>query len=191
VSCRCGQRDRPTDDRALRLWGATLLAETAARQGRADEAEAAFRAAMSVDAGDRYLRAAYCDFLLDRGQAARVIELTAGLAHDDNLLLRRALALQRLVSGSDSPATTVGGRTAWQRELRESVDLLRERHAAARARGERTHLREEARFTLALLRDAATALQLARENWAIQKEPADARILQEAATAAGDARVRS
>ena len=48
------------------------------------------------------------------------------------------------------------------------------------ARGERVHLREEARFRLRLLDDAQAALPLAEENWQIQKEPADSRLLDEA-----------
>jgi hypothetical protein len=53
-------------------------------------------------------------------------------------------------------------------------------------RGDRVHLREEARFELHLRHDPSKALRLAKENWAVQKEPADARILLEAAIAAGD-----
>jgi hypothetical protein len=48
------------------------------------------------------------------------------------------------------------------------------------------HLREEARFTLHLLKTPQAALTLARENWQVQKEPADLRILLEAALAAAD-----
>ena len=46
------------------------------------------------------------------------------------------------------------------------------------------HLREEARFTLHLLDQPGEALELARRNWATQREPADARVLLEAALAA-------
>jgi hypothetical protein len=62
---------------------------------------------------------------------------------------------------------------------------LQERFAAARLRGDSVHRREEARFVLHLLGDAPAALALARENWAVQREPSDARILLEAAAAAG------
>jgi hypothetical protein len=49
------------------------------------------------------------------------------------------------------------------------------------------HLREEARFALHLLNAPAAALKLAQENWQVQKEPADVRVLLESALAAGDA----
>ena len=50
----------------------------------------------------------------------------------------------------------------------------------------RLHLRDEARFTLHLLDAPERAVELAKENWRVQKEPADVRILLEAALAAND-----
>jgi len=52
------------------------------------------------------------------------------------------------------------------------------------------HKREEARYRLTIENDAAGALRLARENWQVQREPADLRILSEAAAAAGDAEMQ-
>jgi len=46
------------------------------------------------------------------------------------------------------------------------------------------HPGEEARFTLHLLDQAEAALTLAQENWAIEREPIDARLLLEASLAA-------
>ena len=67
------------------------------------------------------------------------------------------------------------------------VDELAERHRrAARLRGDTSHRKEEARAVLALRQDAARALPLARDNWAEQREPADARVLLEVALAARD-----
>ena len=68
--------------------------------------------------------------------------------------------------------------------LGEHLALLQDRFDAARRRGDSVHLREEARFTLHLLDRPGEALELARRNWATQREPADARILLEAALAA-------
>ena len=64
--------------------------------------------------------------------------------------------------------------------------MLADRYTAARARGDTTHRAEEARFELRLRKDAATAVGLARENYAVQREPRDARVLLEAALAAKD-----
>ena len=51
-------------------------------------------------------------------------------------------------------------------------------------RGDTVHQREQARFALFLQQDIAAAVQLAQQNWAIQKEVPDMRIVLEAALAA-------
>jgi hypothetical protein len=61
---------------------------------------------------------------------------------------------------------------------------LSARFDAARARGDRTHEKEESRYALALRGDAPRALKLAVANHELQREPADARVLLEAALAA-------
>ena len=119
---------------------------------------------------DPYTLGAHADFLLDRGQPQEVIQRLKGQERNDALLLRLA----------EAQAAT-GDRAATQR----SVQTLRARFEAGRERGDSVHLREEARFTLRLLKRPKLALQLAQENWAVQKEPADARIYLEAAKAAG------
>jgi hypothetical protein len=50
-------------------------------------------------------------------------------------------------------------------------------------RGDTTHQAEEARFHLGLRKNAKEALRLAVENYGVQKEPRDARIVLEAALA--------
>jgi tetratricopeptide (TPR) repeat protein len=177
----------PADDATTRLWALTLIAEIATRSGRPELAIRNFQAGLADVPGDRYLRASYCDFLLDQGQAEAVLALSADLQRDDNLLLRRVLALQSLAASVPS-----GGRhNSYASQLRAELAVLRDRHAEAQLRGDRTHLREAARMTLHLLRDPATALTLARENWNAQKEPADARILLEAALATRDTAARA
>ena len=61
------------------------------------------------------------------------------------------------------------------------------RFDAAERRGDTTHEKEQSRFVLALQGDPARALTLAQRNFAVQREPADARILLEAAIAAKQA----
>ncbi len=62
--------------------------------------------------------------------------------------------------------------------------MMTDRYAAARARGDTTHRAEEARFELRVRGNSAGALQLAQLNYAVQREPRDARVLLEAALAA-------
>jgi predicted Zn-dependent protease len=161
----------PNAQPGLQSWVLTSLAEMAARAGMVREAEAHFGAALALDAADNYLLAAYADFLLDFDRSQEVVALLRDKTRADPLLLRYALALQAQNS----------------KELPAQVEQLRDRFEASRLRGDRVHLREEARFTLHLLNAPQAALTLAQENWQVQKEPADVRILLEAALAADDA----
>jgi tetratricopeptide (TPR) repeat protein len=156
----------------LKVWALTLLAEMAQRRGDGATAEARFRLALELDPRDSYLQGAYADLLLEQGRSADVLVLLRGQDRIDALLLRRALALQQL-----------GQRNAMQADVKE----LAARFDAAAQRGDTVHQREQARFELLLRGDAATALALARKNWAVQKETADIRIYLQAALQARDA----
>jgi tetratricopeptide (TPR) repeat protein len=154
---------------ALRAWALTALGEMAQRLGRTRAAEAHLREAFALDPDDQYLLGVYADFLLDQGRPREAAALVQPHVRNDGLLLRHAEALAALRDGTADAA----------------IAALRARFDAARRRGERVHLRDEARFALRLGNAAAEALALARENWSVQKEPADLRVLAEAALAAG------
>ncbi|HKU86758.1 MAG TPA: tetratricopeptide repeat protein [Casimicrobiaceae bacterium] len=160
---------RASDDAAVREWALTIAAEIAARRGHYARAEAHFRSALALDPRDAYLKAAYADFLLDRGRAREVVTLLRDDTRNDGLLLRLALAEARLPDARPSYE-------AHRADLAARFD-------AARQRGDSLHRREEARFRLDLLDDSETALALARANWLVQREPADLRILLDAARA--------
>ncbi|QJE00742.1 hypothetical protein HH212_12505 [Massilia forsythiae] len=153
------------------VWVDTQLAEMAARSGDDARAEAHFRQAMKADEPDSYLLGAYADFLLDHDRAPEVVRLLKDKTRVDALLLRYALALQ----ATGAP------------EAKEATDALRARFDAAMLRRDTVHQREQARFELALRRDPAAAVRLAKANWQVQKEPADLRILADCALASGDA----
>jgi tetratricopeptide (TPR) repeat protein len=156
----------------VRGWALTLAAELAVRRGDFSAAELHFRAALALDPRDAYLKGAYGDFLLDRDRPREVPPLLHDDTRNDVLLLRLALAEQRLP----------GQREAF---VARRADLAA-RFEAAHRRGDSMHRREEARFRLVIENDVQAALALARDNWAVQREPADLRILVEAARAAGD-----
>lgn len=164
------QARHPLDDPSIRIWVATELAEMAARAGDDVQAEAHFRQALALGDPDGYLAGAYADFLLDHGRAPEVVRMLKDRTRVDPLLLRYALALQ----ATGSP------------EARTQIDVLRDRFDAAMLRGDSVHRREQARFELALRNNPKAAVSLAKANWAVQKEPADLRILAEAAAASGD-----
>lgn len=157
-------------DPAIRSWVETLLAEMAERAGFDAEAEAYYKGALAEGQADSYLLGAWSDFLLDHGRAAEVVSLLKDKTRIDALLLRYALALKAV----GSP------------EAAQQTAALKNRFDAAMLRGDTVHQREQARFELALRGDPATAVKLALRNWAVQKEPADLRILVETAAASGD-----
>jgi Tfp pilus assembly protein PilF len=161
-------RVRPAENRQVRLWALTVLAETDARLGDSQAAERHFRQALSLGLRDSYLLGAYADFLLDTDRPSEVRALLQDEARIDPLLLRLALAEQAM-----------GAPT-----LQSHIADLSERFAANRRRGDTSHQREEARFALSLSKDAQEALRLAQANWVQQREPWDARVLLAAALAA-------
>ena len=146
-----------------------ILADIAEGIGRTEDADRHFTEAAAIGAPDVPLLAAMADDLLDRNRPADVVKLLDGKGEADVLVLRRAIAAKRM----RDPL------------LAQWSAMLNERFAAATAGRVRTHLREEARFRLEVEGDSAAALRLAIENWAIQKEIADARLLLECAIAAG------
>ena len=157
-------------DEGHRLWLNTRMGEVAAWQGLPDLAQRHYRQALALDIDDGYLLAAWSDFLLDQGRAAEVVQLLAKWEASDGLLLRLAEAETQL----KLPTAAA------------HVQALDDRFAAAKLRGDTTHRAEEARYQLRLRKNARQATLLATENYRVQKEPRDARIVLEAAWDAQD-----
>jgi tetratricopeptide (TPR) repeat protein len=162
-----------TDDARLpaevRSWMRGQLGEMSARLGADTLAEQHFKAALRADPDDLYIKGEYADLLLRQHRAQETIVLLQNNEAQDALLLRLAIV---------ETATNTGHRWA---------DMYDARYEAARRDGDNTHLREQARFALEVRGDAGEALTLARQNWQIQREPADVRIYMRAAKAARNA----
>ena len=157
-------------DPALRGWALTALAELAIQRGDYEHAEDHLRAALAADDDDAYARAALADVLMWTQRAADASSLLAGREQIDSLLVRRAIA-EHAARGPEAAML---------------VRAMHDRIAAAAERGDRVHLREEARFALEVDGDARRALAIARDDWQVQKELADARLLAACAAAAHD-----
>lgn len=159
----------PAAPRNEKSWVLNRLAESAQRLGLAREADAYYRQALALGIEDQYLLATYAEFLLDQNRPAEVVTLLQAHIQNDVLLLRLALAEKAL-----------GLRSAARHQ-----NMLADRFAANRQRGDKLHLADEAIYYLQFTNDPATGLKLALENWAqLQREPSDARLLLEAALAA-------
>ncbi len=164
----------PRTQDAMRRFAYAVLADISLSLGDAADAAQFFTAATNGGHADVSVLAAQADSLLDRNDPKAAQDLLDGKGDADVLLLRQAIAARRL---GDSRLAE------WSAILTERFDA-----AAAAAGNARVHLREEARFRLEVEGDAAKALELAQANWQVQREPADVRLLLEAALAAGDAR---
>jgi tetratricopeptide (TPR) repeat protein len=136
------------------------------------EAEEFFKRALELEPRDAYLKGSYADLLLDGGRYPEAAALLKDESRADGLLLRLALAESKLES---RPAS-----------LGQHIKTLQALFEAGHLRGDFVHQREEAWFALRLLGKPREALRLAQENWRVQHEPADARILLESALAAPD-----
>lgn len=157
-------------DPSIQVWVLTLLAEMANRLADVKAAEQYFKQAIKVEEPDSYLLGAYSDFLLDQKRPQEVIALLSTKTRIDALLLRYAEALQATQSA----------------EAATQIEALKQRFSAAMLRGDTVHQREQSRFELRLMQNPAKALQIAKLNWVVQKEPADVLVYLEAATAAKD-----
>ena len=149
-------------------WVQGLLAESFERLGEWASAEEHYRKALTLTPDDNFLLVAYADYLLDRDRPREVLSLLADHTQSDTAFLRLALA-QAALKTPDAP------RYVW---------IMAARFEALRQRGSYYFGREQARFALQLQHDPQVALALAEQNWNVQHEPWDARVLLEAALAA-------
>jgi Flp pilus assembly protein TadD len=158
------QQSKPKDQ-ALLVWALTGYGELLQRLGRLQESEKAFIKARAIAPGDAYLLTAYCDLLLLLKKYNEVIRLTLHQTPNDNVLLRKALALKAINFSELSMATA---------PLKQGFD-------AARLRNTPVHQREEALYYLELEQDQTKALAAAAANFSKQKEPLDALLYLKAA----------
>lgn len=158
-------------DAGQRSWLLSLLAENHERAGR--DADAASAYARSLAAGhDLYTAIAYSDLLLRTGRGAQALQILAPLPDTDAVLLRRAAAWKRQ------------GDARWT----SARQLLQTRVDELTRRGDDPvlHGRELALAALWLDSDAPRALQLARDNLRLQREPLDWWAALQSARLAGD-----
>ena len=157
----------PSSPAEERLWALTVEGEVAARLGRNHDAEDAFIRARKIEPDDSYLLGAYADLLLDEGRLRQVTGLLTNSTRIEVLLLRLNEAEARLGEPSS-----------------KHISALAQSFETSRRRGDIIHQREQARFELHVLHQPVSALATAIANWKVQREPADAAILMEAALAA-------
>ncbi|AVQ85260.1 MULTISPECIES: hypothetical protein [unclassified Variovorax] len=166
---------RDADKAGTRQWLLTSVAEVEELAGRQAEADAAYRKAVAAQRSG-YLLLAYSDYLQRAGRHAEIPRLLANEARSDAVLLRLAIA----------------GAAARDKRAQAEADELRQRFEAAALRPGTTalHAREEAMFALDVQNDPKRALELARLNLRLQREPIDFLVFARAASAANDTTAR-
>ena len=145
-----------------------LLADTAVRLSRNAAADRHFRAALQWTPGDNFTLADYADFLLDQHEPKAVERLLAGYESSDTSMLRIVFA----------------ERTLHEARANRDAAEMQARFAAMDQRGSRLYQREHAEFVLYVQHEPKRALQLAEQNWTVQRSPKDMRVLLESALAA-------
>ncbi|GER18464.1 hypothetical protein [Variovorax boronicumulans] len=158
-----------------RQWLLTSVAEVEELAGRSAQADAAYRKAVAAQSSG-YLLLAYSDYLQRVGRHAEIPSLLAREARSDAVLLRLAIA----------------GAAARDKGAKAEADELRQRFEASALRPGTTalHAREEAMFALDVQNDPKRALELARLNVKLQREPIDLLVFARAAAAANDSAAR-
>jgi len=156
-----------------RLFALSVASDLAERLGNADTAEQFYQEMQVLDPDSVYSRTAYSDFLIAQDRLDEARDIIGDAPYTEGLLLLRVLA-----ANADDDAAAKSA--AQELSIRMAVD---------RAEQDYSHAREYARFALDHLQDADLALEMARENWRMQKEPIDARILVRSARAAGSSEI--
>jgi tetratricopeptide (TPR) repeat protein len=151
-------------------WTLAVRADLDMRAGALAEAQTALTRAVALAPTSDYVRLALADVLIARGCLTDAVSVLGAARPSVGALLRHAIALAR----------------AHDSQMEGSLAELRERLAVSAQRGERTHLREEARLALEFANDRRAALALARDNFAVQRETEDVRLLARAASNARD-----
>jgi tetratricopeptide (TPR) repeat protein len=155
-------------------WTLSVRADLALRAGALPEAQAMLTQAVALAPASDYTRLALADVLIASNQFAPAVKVLDTSRPSVGVLLRRAIAQSRNHAG----------------HAPESLEELEERLNVSAQRGERTHLREEARLALEFPHEGAdgrhAALALARDNFNVQRETEDIRLFARAVVAARD-----
>ena len=150
-------------------WIIATQANIDAMMHRVEDADENFRRALALNIGNIHLKRTYADFLLDFQHPEPVLQLLAEHENDNGCLLLMAIAAKRLK------------KTELQARLKSKIEM---RFEEIRLRGNKPHGRFESRYQLALNKNPRAALEVALENWQLQKEARDSRAVLESALGA-------
>ena len=152
----------------------TTAAVLAHRLGDTARAENYYRNALRLAPDQGYLRVNFANLLLEQSRHDELIEW---LSPDNEETLNPELSIL-LARGLQARATATDLERAAQIAARLSRDF-----EVAFMRNEAIPHKEYAQYALHLANQPGDALEAARDNWSVQKEPSDTRLLAQAAAA--------
>lgn len=153
----------------LRTYALDLMGEIAALQGEPDRARDHFREVLAADPDALRVRMLLADLHLGEDDPAAALDLLSDAPDIDGVLLRRALAAERIGDAALADAAQAELGERFRRNIELGVDA---------------HAREETRFFLEIADQPERALQRALVNWDLQHEIEDVALLIDAAMAA-------
>ena len=155
----------------------TTAAVVAHRTGEQSQAEAYYQGAMRFAPDNNYLNVNYSNLLLEQSRFDELIALLSPDADSTmNAELRILLARALRARGTEDD----------REQAAEIIDVLTQEFELALMRNEAIPHKEFAQHSLYLVDSPVAALSAARENWMLQKEPSDTRLLAQAAVANDD-----
>lgn len=163
---RLGTADGESSD--LAAWINSTLGDIAVSLGQFESADRHYRRSLAIESRSIHVKRTYAEFLIDQQHPRPVLQLLADHENDNGCLLLMAIAAQRM--GESGIAETFKSKLATRFE-------------EIRLRGSQPHGRFESRYELELNKDPERALEIALENWQLQKENRDARVVLESALA--------
>lgn len=156
----------------------TTAAVLAHRLGEADLAEDYYRNAMRISPANNFLIVSYSNLLLEQDRYDELITLLPVDSDSSSSNAERSILLAR--------ALLARGSAADQQRATRIIARLEQQFELAFMRNEAIPHKEYAQYALELADLPDAALSSAKENWTLQKEPSDIRLLAKAAAATGD-----
>ena len=156
----------------LAPWINATLGDIAASLGEFESADEHYRKSLELNSGSIHVKRTYANFLLDQQRPAPVLQLLSDHENDNGCLLLMAIAAHRM------------GESTSAQKFKSKLAV---RFEEIRLRGSQPHGRFESRYELELNENPQRALEVALENWQLQKENRDARAVLESALVAKNA----
>ncbi len=176
--------DRMLQDDRLEIY--LSAGDIAHRLGQNALAQSYYRTAVELSPYSPYALAHLSQLLLENDEPGKMISLLEPVPESSlslELKVLRALAWNELLDGS---ATDARHKPIAEQRVSQLNAELEDYFVGSRLRGEAFSYKEFSLYALTIADNPAEALEAAKLNWAVQKEPSDTLLLARAALAMGN-----